>query len=84
MSVCVEAVETRVNAQGETVKIKLTDRDKALEMLQNYIQMIQPQTQKIEIISEEVRARLATLYDEETPGINPAHLEKQTRAPDNE
>jgi phage terminase small subunit len=85
LSVCVEGIETRINAQGiETVKVKLADRDKALEMLQQYIQMIKPQTQKIELggLSDEARARLALLYDEETPAASPAVIDPQTEAPD--
>jgi phage terminase small subunit len=87
ISVCVEGIETRINAQGvETVKIKLADRDKALEMLQQYIQMIKPQTQKIEIdgLSTEARERLALLYDDETPEtIHPENVDRQTEeAPD--
>jgi phage terminase small subunit len=87
LSVCIEGIETRVNARGvETVKIKLAGRDKALEMLQQYIQMIKPQTQKIEIggLSDEARARLALLYDEETPDISPAVIDPQTEAPDDD
>jgi phage terminase small subunit len=88
LSVCVEGIETRVNAQGvETIKIKLADRDKALEMLQQYIQMIKPQTQKVEIegLSDEARAQLALLYEEETPAdINPAIVDPQTEAPDDD
>jgi phage terminase small subunit len=88
LSVCVESIETRINAQGaETIKVKLADRDRALEMLQQYIQMVKPQTQKIEIdgLSEEVRARLALLYDEETPAdISPAVIDPQTEAPDDD
>jgi phage terminase small subunit len=88
LSVCVEGIETRVNAQGaETTKIKLADRDRALEMLQQYIQMIKPQTQKIAIagISDEARERLALLYEEETPAdTSPAVIDPQTEAPDND
>jgi phage terminase small subunit len=88
LSVCVEGIEVRINAQGiETIKIKLADRDKALEMLQQYIGMIQPQARKIEIagLSDEARARLALMYDEETSGgISPANIEPQTEAPDND
>ena len=84
LSVCVDGIEARKNAQGETVKVRLADRDAALEMLQRYISMIKPQVQKIEIISEETRAKLAALYGEETPGkATPAYIEKQ-KAPDNE
>jgi phage terminase small subunit len=86
LSVCIEGIETRTNAQGvESTKIKLADRDKALEMLQAYIAMIKPQTQKIEIggLSEEARARLALLYDDETPDqVNPESIDPQTEAPD--
>jgi phage terminase small subunit len=88
LSVCVEGIETRINAQGiESIKIKLADRDKALEMLQSYIKMISPQTQKIEIggLSNEARARLALLYDDETP--EPAilaNIEPRTGAPDHD
>jgi hypothetical protein len=88
LSICVEGIETRINAQGiETIKIKLADRDKALEMLQQYIQIIKPQTQKIEIggLSDEARARLALLYDEETPEpVNPENIDPQTEAPDDD
>jgi phage terminase small subunit len=88
LSVCVEGIERRVNAQGvEMIKIKLADRDKALEMLHQYIQMIKPQTQKIEIggLSDEARARLALLYDEETPEpVHPENIEPRTEAPDDD
>jgi phage terminase small subunit len=88
LSVCVDGIETRINAQGvETTKIKLADRDKALEMLQQYIQMIKPQTQKIEIggLSDEARARLALLYEEETPDpVTPENIEPQTEVPDDD
>lgn len=86
LSICVEGIETRVNAQGiETVKVKLADRDKALEMLQQYIAMIKPQTQKIELISDETRAWLAALYEEETPGrASSGAIESQTEAQDYE
>jgi len=85
LSICVESVEV-INRQGrEITKIELADRNVALEHLQKYIAMIKPQAQKIEIISNETRARLAVLYDEEMPGlVNPAHIEKQTEAPDDE
>jgi hypothetical protein len=86
LSICIEGIETRINAQGvEITKTKLADRDKALEMLQAYIVMVKPQTQKIEIdgLSDEARARLALLYDDETPGpAAPANLETQTEALD--
>jgi phage terminase small subunit len=88
LSVCVEGIETRINTRGvETVRIKLAARDRALEMLQQYIQMIKPQTQKIEIggLSDEARARLALLYEEETPAdISPAVIDPQTGAPDDD
>jgi phage terminase small subunit len=88
LSVCVEGIETRINAQGvETVKIKLADRNKALEMLQEYIQMIKPQTQKIELggLSDEARARLALLYDEEiSADVSPAVIDPQTEVPDDD
>jgi phage terminase small subunit len=86
LSVCIESIETRINAQGiETVKIRLADRDKALEMIQAYIAMIKPQKQHIEIdgLSDEARARLARLYDSETPGeIQPENVDRQGEAPD--
>jgi hypothetical protein len=87
LSVCVEGIETRIIQGVETTKIKLADRDKSLEMLQRYIEMIKPQTQKIEIggLSDEARARLALLYDEETPAdISPAITDPQTEAPDDD
>jgi phage terminase small subunit len=85
LSVCIDGIESRISAQGETVKVRLADRNAALEMLQRYVQMVKPQVQKIEIISEETRAKLAALYDKETPGqVNPAYVEKQAEAPDDE
>jgi hypothetical protein len=65
VSVCVEGIEARINAQGvETIKVRLAGRDKALEMLQEYIQMVKPQKQEIEIsaISDEARRRLETIF----------------------
>ena len=56
-------------------------------MLQQYIRMIEPQTQRVEIggLSDEARARLARLYDEETPSaITPAVIDPQTEAPDDD
>jgi phage terminase small subunit len=88
LSICIDGIETRINAQGvETIKIKLADRDKALEMLQAYIAMIKPQKQTIEIggMSDEARARLALLYDEETPEQgNPENIDPQAEAPDDD
>jgi phage terminase small subunit len=76
LSVCVEGIERRISAQRlETVKVKLADRGKAIEMLEQYIQMIKPQTRKIGIdgLSDEARARLALLYDIE-PGKGSAWI----------
>ena len=88
LSICVDGIETKINAQGiETTKTKLADRDRALEMLQQYVQMIKPQSQRIEIdgISEEARARLAMLYDEETLNKKiPGTVESQTETSDYE
>jgi phage terminase small subunit len=88
LSVCVEGIETRVNAQGaETTKVRLADRDKALGMLQQYIAMIKLQTQKVEIggLSDEARARLALLYREESAAdTSPALADPQTEAPDDD
>ena len=88
LSLCVDGIETRINAQGiETVRVKLADRDKALEMLQRYIQMIQPATQKIEIggLSDEARSRLSALYDTGATGkINPADVDQRMEAPDDD
>jgi phage terminase small subunit len=66
LSICVEGIENRINAQGvEIIKVKLADRDKALEMLQQYIQMVKPQKQEIEIntISDEARRRLEVIFN---------------------
>ena len=86
LSVCIDGIETRVNAQGnETTRIRLADRDKVLEQLQRYIEMIKPQMQKVEIagLSDEAQMRLALLYTEETQGdIAPAVIEQKTDAPD--
>jgi phage terminase small subunit len=88
LSVCIEGIESRINAQGvETTKVKLADRDKALEMLQQYISMIKLQTQKVEIggLSDEARARLALLYQEESAGdTSTALVDPQTAAPDDD
>jgi hypothetical protein len=87
LSTCIEGIETRIIQGVETTKVKLVDRDKALEMLGKYIQMIKPQTQKIEIggLSDEARARLALLYNEEIfADISPAITSPQTEAPDDD
>ncbi|MCL2831571.1 MAG: terminase small subunit [Treponema sp.] len=48
LAAAVEGVETKINPQGiETVKVKLADRDIALDMLAKYIQMIKPPTVEI-------------------------------------
>jgi phage terminase small subunit len=66
LSVCVEGIETRISAQGvEIIKVRLAGRDKALEMLQEYIHMVKPQKQEIEInaISDEARRRLEIIFE---------------------
>jgi phage terminase small subunit len=74
LSVCVEGIETRMNAQGETVKVKLADRNKALEMLKQYIQMIKPQMQRMDITGnmkiapETLEALNAIFHENKNPG----------------
>jgi phage terminase small subunit len=88
LAVCIDSVNRKTDAQGhETITYKFADKDEAVKMLQGYIQMIKPQTQKIEIggLSDEARARLALLYEEETPDpVSPVNIEPQTEAPDDD
>jgi phage terminase small subunit len=43
LQVCIDSINKKVSAQGdEYTEYKLADRDKALDMLQKYIQMIKP------------------------------------------
>jgi hypothetical protein len=88
LNVCIDSVNRKTGANGNvTVTYKFADKDRAAEMLQQFIGMIKPQTQKIEIagLSDEARARLALLYDEETPAdICPAVIDPQTEAPDDD
>jgi phage terminase small subunit len=88
LDVCIDSINEKTDAQGHsTVTYKFADRDEAVKMLQQYIQMIKPQTQKIEIggLSDEARARLAKLYEDETPQrIQPEHIDPQTETPDYE
>jgi hypothetical protein len=88
LAVCVDSINRKIDVQGhETIMYKFADKDEALEMLQQYIAMIKPQTQVIEIggLSDEARARLALLYDEETPEpVNTENIDPQTEAPDDD
>jgi hypothetical protein len=43
LQVCIDSINKKLNAQGdEYVEYKLADRDKALDMIQKYIQMVKP------------------------------------------
>lgn len=43
LHVCIDSINKKLNAQGdEYVEYKLADRDKALDMIQKYIQMVKP------------------------------------------
>jgi len=44
LMVCIDSINKRLNAKGETVMVyQFADKDKAVEMLQKYIQMIREQ-----------------------------------------
>lgn len=48
LQVCIDSVNQKLNAQGDTyLEYKFADRDKALDMLQKYIQMIKAPDMKI-------------------------------------
>ncbi len=50
LEVCIDAINEKLNAQGERyIEYKLADRDKALNMLQQYIQMIEEPKKRIEV-----------------------------------
>jgi hypothetical protein len=50
LSVCVDGIKTKVNAQGiTTVEYKLADRDKAADMLSRYVQMIKEPPKQVEL-----------------------------------
>lgn len=43
LHVCIDSINKKLNSQGdEYMEYKLADRDKALDMLQKYIQMVKP------------------------------------------
>jgi len=49
LQVCIDAINEKMTAQGDTyVEYKLADRDKALDMLQKYIQMVKPFDMKVD------------------------------------
>jgi len=46
LHVCIDSVNKKINAQGETIiTYQFADKDKAVEMLQRYIQMIREQVE---------------------------------------
>lgn len=50
LQVCIDSINKKLNNRGQTyLEYKLADRDKALDMLRQYIKMIEPQNQKIEL-----------------------------------
>jgi phage terminase small subunit len=46
LHVCIDSIVRKVTQFATTVEYKLADRDEALGMLQQYVQMIKPQTQR--------------------------------------
>jgi len=55
LHVVIDSINTKINAQGEkTIVYKFADKDKAVEMLQKYIQMIKDQPLEIKDTSEKV------------------------------
>jgi hypothetical protein len=50
LQVCIDSINRKLNAQGMPyLEYKLADRDKALDMLRQYIQMIEVPKQKVEL-----------------------------------
>ncbi|AEF82915.1 terminase small subunit [Leadbettera azotonutricia] len=50
LHVCIDSINEKIDAQGHsTVTYKFADRDEAVKMLQQYIQMIKPQEIKVGI-----------------------------------
>jgi hypothetical protein len=86
LAVCIDSVNKKTTAQGANIEYKFANKDEAVKMLQGYIQMIKPQTQKIDIagISDEARARLHRLLQEESEAVTPANIEGRTEAPDDD
>jgi hypothetical protein len=66
LTVCIDSINKKVDAQGnETVVYKFADKDKAVEMLQKYIQMIH-ETIDVKVIPDETRLTLRALFHGES------------------
>ena len=50
LHVCIDSINKKLNNRGQSyLEYKLADRDKALDMLRQYIQMIEPPKQKVQV-----------------------------------
>lgn len=57
LQVCIDSINEKLNAQGMPyIEYKLADRDKALDMIQKYIQMVKPFDLKIDPTGENDRS----------------------------
>jgi hypothetical protein len=62
LEVCIDSINKKIDAQGNvTMVYKFADKDKAVEMLQKYIQMIHEKIE-IEFINPEVRYTLGAAF----------------------
>jgi phage terminase small subunit len=68
LHVCIDSINKKVNAQGmEIITYEFADKDKAVEMLQKYIQMIKEKveiTGGLQLFSDEVVAKLNMIFSE--------------------
>jgi phage terminase small subunit len=68
LEACVDSVNKKINAQGVVeVTYKFADRDRALDTLQKYIQMIHEKTE-VDFVNPEVRAALAAVFSPSPAG----------------
>jgi phage terminase small subunit len=50
LEVCIDSINKKINAQGKTIiEYKFADKDKAVDMLQRYIQMVKEPRKEIEV-----------------------------------
>jgi hypothetical protein len=74
LEVCIDSINKKVDAQGrEIITYKFADKDKAVEMLEKYIQMIKPQIQELNIkgrmtIEPKILEDLDNIFHEEAEG----------------
>jgi phage terminase small subunit len=69
LDVCIDSINKKVDGKGrQVVSYKFADRDRSVEMLQKYIQMIHEKTE-VDFINPEVRATLEAVFMAASPGV---------------